>query len=120
VQDRDRLQQIAGLGDFLGHVAGAALCVVICVPEENERTIWHLFDAGQSASYMQLAALEVGVASCLGTIYKVDEARALLGFPADWQARLLISFGYPADETPRPPQKGKRRVFDDVVHWETW
>ena len=121
VQDRAMLQQLSQMGDFLGHVAGAALCVVIVIPAENERTIWHFFDTGQSASYMQLAALEVGVASCLGTVYKPDELRDLLGFPADWQARLLISFGYP---DPNRPQTGQgtagRRNFDDVVHMETW
>jgi nitroreductase len=121
VQDQDTLQKLSQMGDYLGHVAGAALCVVIVIPTENERTIWHFFDTGQSASYMQLAGLEVGAASCLGTIYKPDAVRELLGFPTDWQARLLISFGYP---DPNQPQKGQgaagRRVFDDVVHMETW
>jgi len=122
VQDKDRLQKVSELGDWMGHVAGAALCVVIVVPEENERTIWHFFDAGQSASYMQLAAVEIGVGSCLGTIYKPEEAKALLGIPADHQTRLVISFGYPVDETKvqKPLSSYKRRNLDDVVHWETW
>lgn len=122
VQDKDRLQKVSQLGDFMGHVAGAALCVVIVVPEENERTLWHFFDAGQSASYMQLAATEIGVGSCLGTIYKPQEAKDLLGIPADYQTRIVISFGYPADQATftRPLQSGGRRDLDDVVHWETW
>lgn len=122
VQDKDRLQNVSELGDFMGHVAGAALCVVIAVPEENERTIWHFFDAGQSASYMQLAATELGIGSCLGTIYKVPEAKELLAIPEDFQARLVISFGYPADETAlkRPLKSGGRNTMDDIVHWETW
>jgi nitroreductase len=122
VQDKDRLQKVSQLGDWMGHVAGSALCVVIVVPEENERTIWHFFDAGQSASYMQLAATELGIGSCLGTIYQVQEAKDLLGIPADFQARLVISFGYPADETTlkRPLKSGGRNAMDDVVHWETW
>jgi len=122
VQDKDRLQKISQLGDWMGHVAGAALCVVIVLPEENERTVWHFFDAGQSASYMQLAAVEIGVGSCLGTIYKPQEARELLGIPDDHQTRLVISFGYPVDETrvQKPLSSYKRRDLDDVVHWETW
>ena len=120
VQDRDTLQQIAATSPNLRHVGGCALCVVICVPEENERTIWHFFDAGQSASYMQLAALEVGVGSCLGTVYEPDTVRDLLGFPADWQARLLISFGYPVEQPKRPPKPDGRREFDDVVHMGKW
>lgn len=122
VQDKDRLQKVSELGDFMGHVAGAALCVVIVVPEENDRTLWHFFDAGQSASYMQLAAVEIGVGSCLGTVYKPEEAKELLGIPDDYQTRIVISFGYPVDETKveKPLKAYVRRDLDEVVHWETW
>ncbi len=122
VQDRDRLSQLAQLGAGMGHVAGAALCIVIVVPTENERTLWHFFDSGQSAAYMQLAATEMGIGSCLGTIYQPDEARDLLGIPPDHQTRLVISFGYPADErhASRPLSAGGRRGYDDVTHWELW
>ncbi len=122
VQEKARLAQIAELGAGMGHVAGAALCVVIVVPTQNERTLWHFFDAGQSAAYMQLAGTEIGVGSCLGTIYQADKARVLLGIPADYQTRLVISFGYPADAAAagKPLQVGGRRLIDDVVHWETW
>ena len=122
VQERDRLRQVAELGSGMGHVAGAALCVVIVVPVENERTLWHFFDSGQSAAYMQLVATEMGIGSCLGTIYDPEAANALLGIPAGWQTRLVISFGYPADSAvvAKPLQAGGRRSFDDVVHWETW
>ena len=120
VQDKRRLEQIARLGAGMGHVAGAALCVVIAVPTQNDRTLWHFFDSGQSAAYMQLAATEIGIGSCLGTIYQPEQARKLLGIPSDFQTRLVISFGYPADADARPLQSGGRRGFDDVVHWETW
>ncbi len=122
VQDKGRLAQLAGLGAGMGHVAGAALCIVIVVPTENERTLWHFFDSGQSAAYMQLAATELGIGSCLGTIYQPDGARDLLGIPDDHQTRLVISFGYPADarQTSEPLRAGGRRVYDDVAHWETW
>ncbi len=122
VQDTARLAQIAQLGAGMGHVAGAALCVVIVVPIESERTLWHFFDTGQSAAYMQLAATEIGIGSCLGTIYEPDAARKLLGIPAEYQTRLVISFGYPADaaSAAQPLKAGGRRLLDDVVHWETW
>jgi len=122
VQDKARLAQLAETGAGMGHVAGCALCVVIVVPTENERTLWHFFDSGQSAAYMQLAATEIGIGSCLGTIYEPDVARAILGIPAGFQTRLVISFGYPADRVAasKPLSAGGRRLFDDVVHWETW
>lgn len=122
VQDKARLGKLAELGAGMGHVAGAALCVVIVVPTENERTLWHFFDSGQSAAYMQLAATEIGIGSCLGTIYDPAAANELLGIPADHQTRLVISFGYPADEKAAagPLRAGGRRSYADVVHWETW
>ena len=122
VQDKARLAQLAKTGAGMGHAAGCALCVVIIVPTENERTLWHFFDSGQSAAYMQLAATEIGIGSCLGTIYEAEVAGALLGLPAGFQTRLVVSFGYPADEASAkgPLRAGGRRVLDDVVHWETW
>lgn len=120
IRDRERLQQVSHLGDWMGHVAGAAMCVAILTPPPGDRFAWHMFDIGQAASYMQLAALELGVGSCLGTVYKPEEARELLGFPEDKWLTIAISFGYPAEAAPSKPRKGKRRPFDDVVHWETW
>lgn len=121
VRSRDTLKQIAALNDNLWHVGGAALCVVIVTPAENERSPWHMFDAGQSASYMQLAAQEMGVASCLGTIYDQEGARALLAVPEGWQPRLLISFGYPDPNHQRQGQgKAGRHSLDEVVHWDRW
>ena len=130
IQKRETLQELATMGAGLGHVAGASLCIVILTPAENERSprnYWHMFcDAGQSAAYMQLAAHQVnptivGIGSCLGTIYEPEATQALLGFPDDYQCRLLISFGYPAQQEPRPASaKGGRNPFSDVVHWERW
>ncbi len=118
VQDRETLQ---GIGkDNLHHVAGAALCVVILIPADNDRTVYNFFDIGQSAAYMQLAALELGIGSCLGTIYDPEAVRDLLGFPAEWQARMLLSFGYPPDDYAPTFKAGKRKNFDSVVHWDHW
>lgn len=120
VRDRDTLEKLSKLGDWMGHVAGAAMCVAIVVPAENDRSLWQYFDAGQSASYMQLAAQELGIGSCLGTVYKEDEAQALLGYPDSMQVRIVISFGYPHPEQDRPAVKGGRRPFEEVVHWDQW
>jgi len=121
IRDKNRLKALADISRYAGHLAGAALGVVILTPPpENLYTI--MFDAGQAAAYMQLAALELGVASCLGSIVGVDEARKLLSFPADLQARMAISFGYPLPPAAplSPPKKGGRRPLAEVVHWEKW
>jgi nitroreductase len=121
IRDRAILQQLASLGPFAGHLAGAALGVALLTPPPEERyTI--MFDAGQAAAYLQLAAWELGVASCLGSIYEGEQARAILGFPPELHLRMTISFGYvlPGDGAPPPPKKGGRRALDEVVHWDKW
>jgi nitroreductase len=118
VQERATLEAIGT--DNLWHVAGSALCVVMLMPAENERTVYNFFDIGQSAAFMQLAALEQGIGSCLGTIYDPEKLRDLLGFPPEWQARMLLSFGYPTEGYAPSFNKDKRNTFDDVVHWERW
>ncbi len=81
-----------------------------------------MFDAGQAAAFMQLAAWELGVGSCPASIYDFERARAILGFPPQWHLRIALSFGYPADEEKlsAPPKKGGRMPFEDVVHWDRW
>lgn len=121
IQDKSTLKSFSQTGNFAGHITGAAMAVAIITPDPGTR-FSIMFDAGQSAAYMQLAAWELGVGSCLATIYETEKARELLGFPPDLHIRIAISFGYPADEDvlTRPPAKGGRKPFEDTVHWERW
>jgi len=120
LRDREMLEKLSKTGDFMGHVAGAALCVAIVTAAPGERWAWHMFDAGQSASYMQLAGWDLGIGSCLGTVYNTDEARELLGLPDDKLCTIVISFGYPADDQRPGMGKAGRRSLDEVVHWDRW
>jgi len=120
VQQRDTLQELSKTGDYMGHVAGAALCVVIVTAAPDDGFFKVTFDCGQSAAYMQLAALEIGVGSCLGTIYQPERVREILGFPADMHAQFVISFGYPAPQQRQGAGKAGRRTFDEVVHFDRW
>jgi nitroreductase len=121
VRDRATLQQLSQTGDFMGHVAGAALCVVIVTPVPADDYFKVTFDCGQAASYMQLAALEMGVGACLGTVYHPEQVRALLGHPHDMHTPFVISFGYPVlDQGRQGAGRAGRRPFDEVVHWEKW
>jgi nitroreductase len=120
VRDRAMLKTLSGLGTFAGHLAGAALAVVIVTPDPAQR--WSImFDAGQSASYMQLAAWDLGVGSCLATIYETERAREMLAVPPEYHVHVAISFGYPAVPIQAaPPRPAGRRALADVVHWEKW
>ena len=121
VRERATLKALAECGTYAQHLAGAAMAVVVVSVDPAQR--WSImFDCGQSAAYMQLAAWELGIGSCLGTIYEADKARALLGVPADQHVNVAISFGYPAPDQQRPAvvNRGGRRPLEAVVHWEKW
>jgi nitroreductase len=121
IRDKAVLKALSETGTYAGHLAGAALAVAILLPDPDDR-FQPLFDAGQAAAYMQLAAWELGVGSCIASIYEPDKARELLGFPSGWRVRICISFGFPMDEGQliSAPKKGGRKPLDEMVHWEKW
>jgi nitroreductase len=121
IREKATLQALSECGQWAGHLAGAALGVAILTPDPSEK-FQTMFDAGQAAAFMQLAAWELGVGSCPASIYDFERARQILGFPAEWHLRIAISFGYPAEEQvlAAPPRKGGRKALEEVVHWERW
>ena len=121
VRDKATLKQLSKMGAFAGHLAGAALGVLILTPPP-EVFYGAYFDAGQAAAYMQLAAWELGIASCLATLYKAEKAYELLGIPREWQVLMAISFGYPTGRKGLHfrPLVGGRKPIEDLVHWEKW
>jgi nitroreductase len=121
ITDKDILSALSECGYFAGHLAGASLGVAIIHQDPGEK-FQLMFDIGQAAAYMQLAAWELGIGSCLASIYQPEKARQILGFPADLLLRIAISFGYPQDINllTKTPQKGGRRNLNEIVHWNTW
>jgi nitroreductase len=121
IQHRETLVALSKLGPWAGHLAGAALGVAIVHPDPAER-FQIMFDVGQSAAYMQLAAWELGIGSCLASIYEPDKARDLLGFPPEYHLRICISFGYPlvTEKLTQPPKAGGRQSIEQVVHRDRW
>ena len=121
IRQKDILTALSKTGTYAGHLAGAALAVALLVPAPDER-FQTMFDAGQAAAYMQLAAWELGVGSCLASIYEPEKAQQILCYPADWQVRICISFGYPLDEQllTAAPKKGGRKALNEMVHWDKW
>lgn len=124
VTDKDLLDQLSAIGRSTGHMKGAAMAVILLSPhpEKSDRYWQDMFDVGQAAAYMQLTAQEMGIGSCPGTVYHPDMARDILGFPEEWDLKIILSFGYP-DKTEypdRPPKQGTRKAFDEVVHINGW
>jgi nitroreductase len=121
IRDKSILKALSQCGTWAGHLAGAALGVAILTPDP-EGKFQIMFDAGQAAAFMQLAAFELGVGSVPASIYEHEKAREILRFPSEWYLRIAFSFGYPADETllTAEPKKGGRRSLEEIVHWEKW
>ncbi len=121
IRDKEILKALSKCGEWASHIAGAALCVAILTPDP-EGKFQVMFDAGQAAAFMQLAAWELGVGSVPASLYEFDKTREILKFPAEWHLRIALSFGYPQQEEKlsAPPKKGGRAAFEDVVHWEKW
>jgi nitroreductase len=116
VQDREILVELSQLGQFATQLAGAAAAIAILTPDPAER--WSImFDAGQAAAYMQLAAWELGIGSCPVTIYEPDQARELLGFPPEFHLRAVLSLGYPKDSSSltASPHAGGRKTLSEVI-----
>src|SRR5512141_509339 len=107
VQSKERLKAVSKCGTYAGHIAGADFAVIL-VDHNN----WS-FDMGQAAAYMQLAAWDLGVSSCIAYFGMQDKLKALLGIPADATAEIGISFGYSA-EGPRKPRKSGRKPLDEI------
>ena len=116
IRDRQTLQRLSECGVYAGHLAGAAVGVALLSAGPTG------FDLGQAAAYLQLAAWEVGIGSCIATIYEPARAREILGVPDDYAFDIALSLGYPDPTVSRPaaqPGQG-RRSFDDVVRFERW
>lgn len=121
IRDRSTLKALSKCGTWAGHLAGAALGVAILTPDPSGK-FQIMFDAGQAAAFMQLAAWELGIGSVPASIYEHEKAREILGFPPEWHLRIALSFGYPLDEEKitAAPKKGGRKPLEEIVHWEKW
>ena len=123
-RDREHLGELAAVGPWAGHLAGATVGIALVTPKSEgaDDPLSVMFDLGQAAAYMMLTAWELGIGSVPATVYEPDLARRLLGYPANHHCEYLLSFGYPADEAvlTAPNRPGRRRPLEEMVHDERW
>lgn len=117
VRDREILKQLAEGGMYAAHVPQAAFAIALVTSVAGRPN----FDLGQSAAYLQLAAWDLGIGSCITWMHYPEKAKAVLHVPEDLEFHVVLSFGYPIpQEHSQPPKKNGRKPFDEVVHWERW
>jgi nitroreductase len=123
-RDREHLAELAAVGPFAGHLAGAAVAIALVTPDPSsaDAPLSVMFDLGQAAAYMMLTAWELGIGSVPATAYDHHLARRLLGYPESHHCEYLLSFGYPADEAELHAENkpGGRRPLSEIVHDERW
>jgi nitroreductase len=119
IHDHDRLQAVAQTGNYAQHVAGAAFAVAIVFDPKFYRGE---FDSGRTAQNMMLAAWNDGIGSCLASMHREDECKAVLGVPGEYRLQHIISFGYPlpVEQTIPAAPKRPRRPLDEIVMQERW
>lgn len=128
VRNPETLRQLSQMGQFAGHLAGAAFAILLIM-----KTPSNSFDAGRLAQNLMLGGWAFGVGSCIGSLGPAAEetrAKALLGVPIDRSMHTAIAFGYPANSgalkvsaTPDIqnvlPSVG-RRPLEEIVHVEKY
>lgn len=123
-RERAHLRELSQLGPWAAHLAGAAVAIALVTPNPPApgAPLSIMFDLGQAAQNMMLAAWELGIGSVPATVYEHELARRSLGYPEDQHCEFLLSFGYPADRgaLSRPSAPGGRRDLSEMVREERW
>lgn len=122
VTDPDQLRALSAVWRGAGHIAGAAAAIALVVPAtDDDRTrLIDYYDLGQATYAMALAAADLGIGSGHSSVGDQDQARKILGVPADHDVAFLLGLGYPADRPLSPIAKPNRRPLSDVVHHGGW
>jgi nitroreductase len=120
IHDRARLGQLASVGRYAGHLAGATVAIALVTPDPASTSM--TWDLGRAAQSMVLTAWELGIGSVPATVYDHALAHRLLGLPDDRRCDYLLSFGHPADPSKltAPNRRGGRVRLADLVHEERW
>jgi nitroreductase len=122
--DRAHLVELAEVGPYAAHLAGAAAAVALVVPDPatHDAPYSIIWDLGRAAQNMVLAAWELGIGSVPATVYRQDLARELLGYPKDHWCEFMLSFGFPTNPEALtwPKRAGGRKPLEAIVHHERW
>ena len=124
VKEREALQALSRCEGHAGHVAGAALGIVLVMAGVPELVEQETYDEGRLSERIMLAAEAYGVGSCIGWLrgQGYHDAKTLLDIPQERLVRTILSLGYPDDEAlaARPKRTDARKPLDEIVHYERY
>ena len=119
VRERATLQALSKTGDYAQHLAGAAFAVAIVF---DPRFYRGEFDSGRTTQNMMLVAWNDGLGSCIASMHREDDCKAVLGVPPELRLQHIISFGYPlpVDQSIPVVPKRRRKPLGEIVMQEHW
>lgn len=102
------------------HLIEAPVFLIICaLPEvsagrygDRGRNLYSIQDATLFASYIQLAAVDLGLATVWIGAFNENKVRRILGLRADTRPMAIIPLGYPAE---KKTERRRRRLTDIVI-----
>src|SRR5436190_539612 len=97
VRERSVLRALAEIPDGKGpHLLNAAAGIALVMEGDPEHVDWDTYDEGRMAERIMLAAAALGIGSAIGWFKgaAADEAKRLLGVPANRLLRTTMSLGY--------------------------
>jgi nitroreductase len=119
IRNRETLWALSKTGDYARHLAGAAIAIAIVFDPQFYRGE---FDTGRAAQNMMLAAWNESIGSCLASMHREEDCKAVLGVPPELRLQHIISFGYPlpAEQSISVVPKRPRKSLDEIVRQERW
>ncbi len=119
ITERDTLQALSRTGDYAQHLTGATIAIAIVFDPQFYRGE---FDSGRAAQNMMLAAWNDGIGSCIASMHREGDAKAVLGVPEHLRLQHIISLGYPLSGDQSSPSVGRRprKSLTEIVRRERW
>jgi nitroreductase len=106
------LRAIAGVAEYGGFIAQAAVCVVVMCKD----TKYYLEDGSNASQNILVAARAHGLGSCWVAGDKkpyAEKVARMVGAPEGYKVISLLAIGHPAEQSHK-----EKRPLSDVLHWE--
>lgn len=115
VTDKNKIAQLANLGQNAKFMAQAAACIVVFCADTN----YFLEDGSAATCNILLAATALGIGSCWVAGDKkpyCSQVNTLLNAPLNMKLVSLIALGYPQEDGAF--KVAEKRALKELLHWE--
>lgn len=125
VDDKELLQELSTLHQYVHWIAGAPLVIALVLDERNEtgedyRMTSKAYDEGRVTERLMFAARLLGLGG--GTAWFASDesekaAKELLGVPADRRLHSVVAIGYPDTSARKKRPTGGRKPLAELVSY---